>query len=327
MIKCLNMDRKPLREYTHKADSFLSIDNGQYKQWVFRYTFLELEKDLGTKGDITSSSIFVESKIVTGWIIAKEDGIFAGRDEIQYFLIDSDPKFRPGIKGNFRVDFKVKDGAAFKKGDILMEIIADVKDLLMVERVVLNLIMRMSAIATKTYQMRELLKDYDVLITPTRKTLWGLIDKRAVIVGGGGSHRINLSDAILVKDTHLDVIGRDFRLVLQRIADSRVEARFIEIEVESVEEVLDVCRAFGEFLGSKIRSIGVILMDNMSAADTAKAMEEVKKAGLYENLLFEASGGINEKTAPDYAKTGVDIISMGCLTSGIRGVDMSLKVE
>ena len=104
------MDRKPLREFTHKADSFLSISNSNYKQWVFRYTFLELEKDLGTKGDITTNSIFKSNKIVTSHVLAKQDGIFAGVEEVKYFLIDADPNFRPSIKNEFKVVFKVLNG-------------------------------------------------------------------------------------------------------------------------------------------------------------------------------------------------------------------------
>lgn len=321
------MDRKPLREYTHKAASFMTIENSQYKQWVFRYTFLELEKDLGTKGDITTDSIFVEKKEVKAKIVAKEAGVFAGREEIQYFLVDSDRNFRPGIKGEMRVDFRLRDGEEFKKGDVLLEIVAEIHDLLAVERVVLNLIMRMSAIATMTKKVITMVKDYDVLITPTRKTLWGLLDKKAVMIGGGGSHRLNLSDAILVKDTHLDAVDHNFELVLQRIKDSKHDMRFVEIEVENTEEALAAARAFEKFLGTEIRSIGVLLLDNMTAEQMAHTMVEIKKAGLYDNLLFEASGGINEGSVLDYAKTGVDIISMGCLTSGIRGVDMSLKIE
>lgn len=320
------MDRKVLRNFTHKADSFLSIENSTYKQWVFRYTFLELEKDLAAKGDITSNSIFLEPKMIKAKIVAKEDGVFAGRDEIKYFLQDADVAFRPKISGNFELNFNFSDGEGFKKGDVLLEIGAELHDLLAVERATLNLLMRMSAIATKTREMLEIVKDYDVLITPTRKALWGLIDKKAVIVGGGGSHRLNLSDAILVKDTHLDLVDHNFELVLQRIADSRLDCRFVEIEVESIDDAVNCATAFGNFLGSKIRSVGVLLLDNMTAEDTKLAMDRLKELGLYEGLLFEASGGINEKTVLDYAKTGVDIISMGCLTSGIRGIDMSLKI-
>src|SRR3989338_506993 len=185
------MDRKVLREFTHKAGSFLSVENSSYKQWVFRYTFLELEKDLSLKGDVTTDSIFPETRVVKAKIIAKKEGVFAGHDEIKYFLIDADAQFRPKIRGSFELNFHFRDGEEFKPGDVLVEISAELHDLLAVERATLNLIMRMSAIATMTRRMINIVKDHDVLITPTRKTLWGLIDKKAVVIGGGGSHRLN----------------------------------------------------------------------------------------------------------------------------------------
>lgn len=321
------MDKKPLREFTHKAESFLEISNNDYKQWVFRYTFLELEKDLGTRGDITTNSLFPDKKRVSGQLIAKADGVFAGLAEARYFLIEADPKFRPGIRGDFKVNFKFKDGDFFKNGDILLDIEADVHDLLAVERVLVNLIMRMSSVATFTRKIVDKVKDYDVLITPTRKTLWGLIDKKACIIGGGGSHRLTLADAILVKDNHIDLVNRDFGLLMQRIFESKVETRFIEVEVRNLKDVLECARAFYGFLGERLRTVGALLMDNMSAGEVAESMTELKKAKLDDNLLFEASGGINEKTVLDYAKTGVDIISMGCLTMEARTVDMSLKIQ
>lgn len=320
------MDRKPLREFTHKVENFLTINNNAYKQWVFRYTFLELEKDLGNKGDITTNSIFKTNRQAKAQIVAKQDGIFAGLEEIKYFLIDADPNFRPSIKGKFEIDFKIKDGEEFKKGDVLMEISGEIHDMLAVERVVLNLIMRMSSVATFARKIVDMVAEYDVLVTPTRKTLWGLLDKRAVIIGGGGTHRINLNDAILVKDNHLALIDHDYEAVLQRIYESKVDCRFIEIEVDSVERVIRAAEAFYEFLGDKIRSIGVLLMDNMGHEMISEAMKKIKEKNLYDKILFEASGGITEKNVVEYAKTGVDIISMGCLTSGVSEVDLNMRV-
>ncbi|MEK7673315.1 MAG: carboxylating nicotinate-nucleotide diphosphorylase [Patescibacteria group bacterium] len=319
------MDRKTLREFTHKADSFLHLDNNNYKQWVFRYTFLELEKDLGAQGDITTKSVFKEKKQVKAKIIAKQDGVFAGREEVQYFLVDADPKFRPSLKSQFKIDFRIEDGQEFKKGDVLMEIEGDVSDLLAVERVLLNLIMRMSGVATFTRKIVKMVEEYHVLVTPTRKALWGLLDKKAAALGGGGTHRLCLADAILVKDTHLDALGRNFDLVLANIKDSNFEARFIEIEVESLEEVMELGPKFVEFL-KEYKSVGVILLDNMTAEQITEAMVEVKKSDFYDKLLFEVSGGINEENVLKYAKTGADIISMGSLTSGVKSVDMSLKI-
>lgn len=320
------MDRKSLRNFTHKADNMLRIENSTYKQWVFRYTFLELEKDLGTKGDITSDSVFTEKKIVKANIVAKEDGVFAGREEIQYFLVDADPQFRPRIKSEFGVKFNVVDGQEIKKGDVLIEIEAELHDLLAVERTMLNLIMRMSAIATMTRRIVNLIKDYDVMITPTRKALWGWIDRKAVVIGGGGSHRLNLADAVLVKNTHMDIAGHDFDMVLGKIAAANLDCRFVEVEVGNVDAVVKLAETFPKYLGEKIKSVGVALIDNVSAEDTKIAIDKVKELGLFDNILFEASGRINENTVLSYAKTGVDIISMGCLTSGIQSLDMSLRI-
>lgn len=321
------MDRKALREYTHKAENLLDIGSDAYKQWVFRYTFLELEKDLGIRGDITTASIFHAHKEARAAVFAKQGGIFAGRSEIEYFLVVADPKFRPKIRGDFRVKFFAEDGEEFRSGVKLLEIEADIHDLMAVERCSLNLMMRMSGVATFTKKISEMVKKYDVLITPTRKSLWGLLDKRAVLLGGGGSHRISLSDAVLVKDNHVAMMNGDYEKVFQQIADSKIETRFVEVEVNGVKEALALAKTFSKVLvDKKIRSIGVILMDNMSADEVATAVTGMKKAGVYDDLLLEASGGINEKNVVSYAKTGVDIVSMGCLTGGVKSIDMSLKI-
>ena len=206
------MDRKSLAQFTHKCDKFISLENSAYKQWIFRYTFLELEKDLATSGDISTALLFSDGKFkVEANVISRCGGVIAGIREIKYFLQDADPNFRPSIKGNFEIDFNVEDGDFIKEGDVIMKLSADVHDLLAAERTILNLLMRMSAVATFTRRILDMVKDYSVLICPTRKTLWGLLDKRAVLLGGGGTHRINLSDAVILKDTHLDVLSRDFQ--------------------------------------------------------------------------------------------------------------------
>lgn len=321
------MDRKALREFTHKAENFVAIDSTNYKQWVFRYTFLELEKDLGTRGDLTTDGIFHDRREARAKVVAKSAGVFAGRDEIKYFLVDADPTFRPSIKGELQVDFNFADGDRFSEGDELLIINGDIRDILRVERVVMNLLVRMSSVATFTSEVVDTVKDYDVLIAPTRKTLWGLLDKRAVLIGGGGTHRINLADAILIKENHLDLYSRDFRKVLENISSIGSESRFVEIEVMNIEEVVEAGRALSEMIEQKkIRSIGIILMDNMEPLDISKALNLVKEEGLYDNLLFEASGGVSADNVVTYAKTGVDIISMGCLTAGVKTVDLSMKI-
>lgn len=321
------MDRHALAQLTHKAAGFLTLENNVYKQWVFRYTFLELEKDLGAKGDVTTNSLFPELKEVKAKVIAKEDGVLAGLEEIKYFLIDADENFRPRVSGKFSIDFKKKDGDLLHKGDVIMDISAEVHDLLAIERIMLNLLMRMSGIATKTRRIVDKVAEYGTLIVPTRKTLWGLLDKKGVVVGGGGTHRLNLCDAILIKDTHLDLMDRDFHKVLKSLGEKKPDCRFIEIEIENIDEAVSAAKFLSVNMATyQLNTIGAIMFDNTDPADIKKAIERIKADGLHEKLLFEASGGINEMNVAEYAATGVDIISMGELTNGVKSLDMSMKI-
>ncbi|MFA5947540.1 MAG: carboxylating nicotinate-nucleotide diphosphorylase [Candidatus Gracilibacteria bacterium] len=321
------MDRKSLKLYTHKSESFLSVRNNTYKQWIFRYTFLELEKDLGNFGDITTRTFIDEKILAKAQIIAKSDGILAGLDEIKYFLVDADVNFRPKVSGKFIVDTKFKDGDVLKKGDIVMEISARAVDILAVERTVLNLLMRMSAVATKTMKIVEKVKNFDVLIVPTRKTLWGMLDKKAVFIGGGGTHRLSLSDCYLIKDNHLKLINYNFDFIYNKIKEKQFESRFIEIEVESLENAVKAAKMFKKALADGIlNSIPVIMFDNMSPESVEMILEELKSQNLYEDVLFECSGGISEENVVEYAKTGIDIISMGEITADSGKFDMGLEV-
>jgi len=322
------MNRKALAEFTHKASQMLTIENLNYKQWVFRYTFLELEKDLGTNGDITSEIVCNgTNKRITAQILAKEEGVLAGREEIEYFLVKADANFRPSIKGEFEVKFNFEDGQKFQEEDVIVTISGLDKDLLAVERTVLNLLMHMSGIATYAEKLVKMAGD-SVLLCPTRKTTWGLLDKKAVLLGGGGTHRINLGDAILVKDNHLAVINGDFDQLLEKISASNKTARFCEIEVETKEQALELTEKLGKCVknGQIIHPVA-ILLDNMNPNSVNEIVHEVKKTEYYDHILYEASGGINEKNLQEYAKTGVDIISMGCLTNGVGNIDMSMNIS
>jgi nicotinate-nucleotide pyrophosphorylase (carboxylating) len=316
------MDRKALSRFTHDSGNFLNVSNTTYKQWVFRYTFLELEKDLGLYGDVTSDVLFGDSQYTTFKVVSRTNGILAGRQEIEYFLMHSDSNLRPRLIGNIDVRFLVDDGAGFGVGDTIAEIYGDIRDLLAVERTVLNLLNRMSNVATSTACTVDIVKDYDCLVVPTRKTLWGLLDKRGCSLGGAGTHRLSLSDAILVKDTHLDSGGRDFAEAFRKIEDSKPDVRFVEFEVGNVSEALEVAKLFYE---SDMKIVGVIMLDNIPPDLVFEALGEVKGAGYYDSVLFEASGGITDVNVLEYAKTGVDIISMGSLTSGVGGVDLGME--
>jgi len=319
------MDRVALKNLTHNAKDFLNVRKGDYKQWVFRYTFLELEKDLGVAGDITTGAVLgsdTGSAAGSAVIYAQEDGVVAGLDEIMYFLVESDPRFRPRL-GKFEIEAFVADGDHVKAGDRVVRVSGAVQDILAVERVVLNLLMRMSGVATKTAEMVKSAGE-DVLIVPTRKTLWGLLDKRACVLGGGGTHRLNLGDAVMVKDNHLKVLGGSVVVALKNLADSGVGGRFVEVEVEDEDSAVKAAEGLN---GMKLESPACILFDNMKAAEVKSVLATLKEKGLYDGILFEASGGICEKNLAEYAETGVDIVSMGCLTMGASSMDFSLDLE
>lgn len=332
------MDRNALKNLTHNAKDFLNVHKSDYKQWVFRYTFLELEKDLFPNGDITTESVLGDeaaaNATVVATVVAGDDGIVAGLEEIMYFLVESDPRFRPRLS-SLKVELLKKDGEKVQKGEAVLTIEGGAQDVLAVERVVLNLLMRMSGVATYTAHLCGILseKGLNVLLTPTRKTLWGLLDKKAVVVGGGGTHRLNLSDAILVKDNHLSLLGGSTTTAIKNISEKASQAsgslgaRFIEIEVEDGESALKAAEALSSFVSTGgIEAPACIMFDNMKAGEIEKALKTIKNKGFYDNVLFEASGGICEENLVEYAKTGVDIISMGCLTMGGKGVDFGMEI-
>ncbi|MBT3704818.1 carboxylating nicotinate-nucleotide diphosphorylase [Candidatus Peregrinibacteria bacterium] len=319
------MDRKSLKNLTHNAKDFLSVSKNDYKQWVFRYTFLELEKDLGVLGDITTASVIKNDEVKTAHVVSGSNGVLAGLEEIMYFLVDSDPRFRPRL-GKLKVEMLVEDGARVKTGDRVMRLSGSVRDILAVERVALNLIMRMSGVATKTSEMVSIITDAgsDALVVPTRKTLWGLLDKKGCVLGGGGTHRLNLADAILIKDNHLKILGDSQATALKNLSDSGVDARFVEIEVEDKESAI---KAAENLSSMKFGSPTCVLFDNMSATEVGETLDALKSKDVYDSILFEASGGISADNLVEYAKTGVDIISMGCLTMDASGMDFSLDID
>ena len=168
-----------VKKFFNQAGRLTTADS-TYKQWVFRYTFLELEKDLGEHGDITTDGLVHTNKKVTARIYANEPGILAGSSEINYFLAASSPVFKPGIK-RISITKDSKDASKFSKDDVIFEFSGNASDILKVERVTLNLLQHMSGIATRTKEIVDKAKSANpkILVVPTRKTTWGLLDKKA----------------------------------------------------------------------------------------------------------------------------------------------------
>jgi len=310
------------------AGKRLVLSDPVYKQWVMRYTFLELEKDLGENGDITTDCLKIDKRIYKARVYANSLGTMAGGDEIEYFLDKSDPNLRPRL-GHIKIISKQKDGEEFLKDDMILEIEGDIHDILKSERVVLNFLQHMCGIATKTKQIIEKAHTANskILICPTRKTTWGLLDKKAVYLGGGGTHRLSLSDAVLIKDNHEALFENDLKKLLENFNLPKTEYAFFEIEMQNPEQIVENAEYLKNLQAERKLPVPVVIMfDNIKPEIIENIIIELKKNDFYDNFLFEASGGINEKNITDYAKTGVDVISMGSLTQKLEPLDLSLEI-
>ena len=272
--------------------------------FIIKKKILEyLEEDL-YYGDVT----YVESKNVRAKIISKDNGVIAGV-RVAKIAFESF-----GIK----VLNSIKDGNKVKKGDIVMEIKGNSKDILMLERTVLNILMRMSGIATATAEIVEKARSVNpkVRIAATRKTTPGfrIFEKMAVEIGGGDPHRFGLGDCVMVKDNHIAIAGDLIKAI--KLAKSVSFTKKIEVEVSSVNEAVEAARAGAD----------IIMLDNFTPKDVKKTVEKLRKERLRGKVLIEASGKINEENILEFAAAGVDIISLGSLTHSVKALDVSLEI-
>lgn len=266
-----------------------------------------LREDIG-QGDITTALIAPDI-IVEAEVITKEQGIIAGMEESVAFLQTQDLQAKP----------LVSDGEIIRKNTVILRIVGNARTLLTVERTLLNLLSRMSGIATKTNRLIGKTRNagYKTRIACTRKVAPGLsyFDKKAVIAGGGDPHRLHLDDMVLIKDNHIAVIG-DIGKAVKKARDEVSFSKKIEIEVSSVDQALDAAKAGAD----------IVMLDNFSTRKIREAITLLKKRGLRDKVLIEASGGINEQNILGYAATGVDIVSLGEITDSVKALDMSLEV-
>src|SRR3989338_7184672 len=264
---------------------------------------LAIKEDIGT-GDITTENLITDSLIAEGSFIAKESGVIAGLPVVEYFFSKLDKGV--SLKQN------VRDGTFVKKGENIASIKGSAKTLLSGERIALNFLQRLSGIATLTAQFVERIKPLKTAIMDTRKTIpgWRYLEKYAVRVGGGVNHRMGLYDQILIKDNHLKVMGseRENGAISRLVKKAREQIEngiLIEVEVEDLSRVKDVVDA----------GVDIILFDNMTPAKIKEAVDMVKEfeksASTGKAILTEASGNITIQNVEDYAKAGVDRISVG----------------
>ncbi len=314
------MNRVLLKHRTHSQSSRLTPRDALYRKWLDQYTFLELAKDVGS-GDLTTNACFSKNKKAKSFILAKEPGILAGVQEIAYFL----KRF-----SSLKWKFLKQDGAPLKSRDVILNMAGPVYELMKLERIILNLLGRMSGVATVTRRFVEKArkKNKKVLITPTRKTLWGLLDKRACVVGGGGTHRLSLDNAILIKHNHLKAGSQPLSQILKSVLANRYikKAQFVEIEVRNGKDAAHAAKVFAQAKKHGFSLPCAVMLDNMSPNEVAKTVRFLKKEGLSQNILIEASGRISEKNIALYAKTGIDILSVGALTHSAPMLDLSMRI-
>jgi nicotinate-nucleotide pyrophosphorylase (carboxylating) len=263
-------------------------------------------EDIGD-GDHTTLSSIPETAVGKSQLIIKEEGILAGVEIARQVFHAFDPELKMTVF--------ISDGAAVQAGDIAFVVEGKVHSLLQTERLMLNIMQRMSGIATRTHQYVKALEGTKTRVLDTRKTTPGLrlLEKEAVRIGGGVNHRVGLYDMILLKDNHVDFAG-GIENAIQR-AKAYLQAKGknlqIEIEVRNFDELSQVLQVGG---------VDRIMLDNFTPEDTRKAVEVI--GGKYET---ESSGGITFDDLRTYADCGVDYISVGALTHSVKSLDMSFK--
>lgn len=271
----------------------LTLKNKVYFNQVKNILTNSLADDLNDKGDITTNTLVKDNPKTKAVITAKENGILAGLEEI--LLLTK--------KYNLKITSYKKDGDKIKTGDKILFMAGGIKNILKTERTILNLLQRMSGIATETNNLIKLVNN-KVLICSTRKTPLGLLDKKAVVVGSGGTHRLGLYDWILIKDNHLKISNFNFK----------ISSKFFEIEVKNKKEAVNAIKL----------NPGAIMFDNMKPKEIKNIIKILSK--YKSTIIFEASGGINQKNIIKYSQTGVDIISLGYLTHSVKALDLSLNI-
>jgi nicotinate-nucleotide pyrophosphorylase (carboxylating) len=267
---------------------------------------LAFAEDIGD-GDHTTLCCIPEDALGKSKLLIKEEGVLAGIEVAKKVFARFDPTLKMKVF--------MEDGTYVKPGDVPMIVSGKVQSLLQTERIMLNIMQRMSGVATMTNKYVKCLEGTKTHILDTRKTTPGMrmMEKAAVKIGGGVNHRIGLFDMILLKDNHIDFAG-GIGSAIQRCHDylkAKNKNLKIEIEVRNFDELNQVLAVGG---------VDRIMLDNFNMLDTRKAVEMIN--GKYET---ESSGGITIETLRDYAECGVDYISVGALTHSVKGLDMSFK--
>lgn len=273
-----------------------------------------LIEDIGT-GDITSNILIPQEKMSTGSIVCKNED--KGITIIASGLAEAKMIFE--ICG-CEVTQIVEDGSVISKGTKVMSINGSAKSILKAERTALNIVMRMSGISTRTRQFVEKLDDLSSLvhIASTRKTAPGLryFDKKAVVLGGGISHRKRMDQLILIKDNHIAIVG-SVKKAIELAKSAYGNKRKIECEVVNLDGIVEAISSGAD----------IVMLDNFTPEMVRDSLEKIRKSGLRDKVIIEISGGINYDNIYDYASSHPDVISIGSLTHSVKSIDYSLEVS
>jgi nicotinate-nucleotide pyrophosphorylase (carboxylating) len=282
------------------------ISKKQFNKEIDRIISNAIREDVGD-GDHSSLACISEDAIGTAKLLVKEEGMIAGIEFARQVFDYVDP----GLK----LEVRINDGAKVKHGDICFYVTGLSQSILKSERLVLNAMQRMSAIATKTNEYVQILKGTDTKILDTRKTTPGIraLEKWAVKIGGGENHRFALYDMIMLKDNHIDFCGGITKAIQKTrhyLEENALHLKII-VEARNLKEIEEILQNEGIYR---------ILLDNFNYKDTRKAVQLIG-----DKCLTESSGGITLETAREYAECGVDYISSGALTHSVHNLDLSLK--
>lgn len=330
------MDKTSLiLKYFQKSDQ-LTTKKQDYCRTISSLFEWMVQND-GAQSDLTTKLLHLPSQNQAK-IISRQEIILAGSEEIAYLL---------GNYTSLSFTPHAIDGKMMKTGQIVAEIEGKSREILGFERTILNIIQRMSGIATKTHQLVNIMNqglatdDPRLLITATRKTPWTSLDKKAVSVAGGLTHRLSLADGILIKDNHLALIKKEFgfdtyeeslikalEIILmkqkgQKDTSGSVYDGLVEIEVENQNQTVAAIKTFRKLNKNNYLAI---MFDNLSPSYVKTTLSNMSRLFDLSSIIFEASGGINGKNISKWVKTGVDLISIGALTHSAYAADLSLEL-
>lgn len=310
------MTRKQLLYLAYDRSEKLNVNNCGYVKSLKVFTTRSVKEDVGDNGDITTSSVLSRNFTREAQILCKQEGIVAGVEEAAWFYSQYKIVAKP----------LVKDGDLVGSGDALLVLKGKEFDLLKTERTGLNLLQRMSGIASATNELVK--KCQPMLVAATRKTHWGNLDNKAVSVGGGGTHRLGLWESILIKENHLKSLSHEgsFDVIteaLKRAWKNRNKAVFIEIEVEAIDDAVRAAQVFASLSKKDDKQMPcIVMLDNFSANKCKQTIELFKEKNLYKHVLVEASGGITPKNVLKFRDAGVDVVSLGYLTHSAPALDI-----